>query len=601
LSVFFIATHFCEVFLYHDTCGQAVSIHFATQSETMVMSAKGKTAGTSQLLMAGTGDDALKAWYLEASDTSKTKVQAGQLNLVAYDKQVIEVCLVGVNNASVPNAINIENELNRIYAPAVVQWKVTNAPKLEMKLDGEFDNLHADKMMDYSASEKQVRDAYIKQEGEHFDKSKFYLFLVENKTKDPSIDGYMPFNRQFGFIYCAGFDISKIDKEIRTMAHELGHGCFRLRHTFSTDNQFVQEKGTTDNLMDYADSSPTVLRKYQWDGVRKFHFGINWFEDGSEAANRNCLAPKPVEAGKEEGESKVTFYQEKGSISHGEYLSTGCSTLWKYFMGNSIIGKKADWYDENEYNEIQKKIVKFKGVYPLFIHGTFSDPFTFNSDFVKDVVSALNLDSKFNTIPLIPMWSGENENKSRIEAADQIVNYINSEKYISELYSLGIESKHLYIIAHSHGGNIAKMVCNKLTNLGWDVEVINIATPQRKEYQFIPSNKKLLRLNFYSTADLIQWYGIDDNYIFRYDDNTGMTGARKDPNATNIQIFSKSDLGFVKVELENSNLFKTIQEWAVMSGGHSLHSNGFMSMQISYWINFFSENKQIINLDLSKP
>ena len=243
------------------------------------MSAKGKTAGTSQLLMAGTGNDAVKAWYTEPTDTTKTKVQAGQVNLVAYDPEVVEVYLVGVNGASVPNAVSVEKELNRIYAPAVIKWKVSNTEKLDLKLTGEFDNEHSDKMMDYTKQEKLVRDAFISQAGDKFDKSKLYLFLIDNPTKKSKTDGFMPFNRQFGFIYCKNTNPNNI---LRTMAHELGHGAFRLRHTFSSDNKFVQPEGSTDNLMDYVGSSPTVLRKYQWDETRKFHLGVNWFEDGGE-------------------------------------------------------------------------------------------------------------------------------------------------------------------------------------------------------------------------------------------------------------------------------------------------------------------------------
>jgi hypothetical protein len=50
------------------------------------------------------------------------------------------------------------------------------------------------------------------------------------------------------------------------IAHELGHGTFRLYHTFSEKNDYLVPRGTTDNLMDYNQGKE--LHKYQWDLVQ---------------------------------------------------------------------------------------------------------------------------------------------------------------------------------------------------------------------------------------------------------------------------------------------------------------------------------------------
>jgi len=55
------------------------------------------------------------------------------------------------------------------------------------------------------------------------------------------------------------------DGVARIAAHELGHGAFRLYHTFSSDNRYILPEGTTDNLMDY--NGGTALYKYQWDYI----------------------------------------------------------------------------------------------------------------------------------------------------------------------------------------------------------------------------------------------------------------------------------------------------------------------------------------------
>ena len=64
--------------------------------------------------------------------------------------------------------------------------------------------------------------------------------------------------------------------------HELGHGVFNLRHTFSQHNTFTLPEGTTANLMDYAGG--TELWKYQWDFAHDPEGGWFIFEDSEEGA-----------------------------------------------------------------------------------------------------------------------------------------------------------------------------------------------------------------------------------------------------------------------------------------------------------------------------
>ena len=51
----------------------------------------------------------------------------------------------------------------------------------------------------------------------------------------------------------------------QTIAHELGHGAFKLQHPFDEFTDYRQ--GTdSDNIMDYYDGDS--LRKYQWDLIQ---------------------------------------------------------------------------------------------------------------------------------------------------------------------------------------------------------------------------------------------------------------------------------------------------------------------------------------------
>jgi len=78
---------------------------------------------------------------------------------------------------------------------------------------------------------------------------------VEDKGGD--VAGYMPLQRQVGFIYD--------NPNLFIIAHELGHGAFNLRHTFSPES-FIAAERTTQNLMDYAGG--TELWKHQWEQIR---------------------------------------------------------------------------------------------------------------------------------------------------------------------------------------------------------------------------------------------------------------------------------------------------------------------------------------------
>jgi hypothetical protein len=162
-----------------------------------------------------------------------------------------------------------------VYAPAIANFTVSKKA-FTTSITSPFDNTVTDKM-----GYNKVQDALIKafKDSVTINKKALYLFFIKENTTHSDIKGHMPFNQPFGFIYAANQSITELT---RTMAHELGHGAFRLKHTFSNENEFVQDQGQTPNLMDYASGSE--LLKYQWDECHDFDLGCNWFEDGDEGA-----------------------------------------------------------------------------------------------------------------------------------------------------------------------------------------------------------------------------------------------------------------------------------------------------------------------------
>jgi hypothetical protein len=189
------------------------------------------------------------------------------LNVIAYDKQIKKLYLVPVNpiSGSNYNVELIKNTINQIYAQAVVQWDVQPHEALisdswDENGDGIFDDTDKDDHMDYTPDMKSLRKAFRKQFTE--EKDAVYVFLISGVHKT-NLTGYMPLKGQYGFIFIQN---QSETETAHTIAHEIGHGAFHLRHTFSPKNKYVLSQNTTDNLMDYTPDGK-ALNKYQWDQI----------------------------------------------------------------------------------------------------------------------------------------------------------------------------------------------------------------------------------------------------------------------------------------------------------------------------------------------
>ncbi len=116
--------------------------------------------------------------------------------------------------------------------------------------------------MDYTEEMKQVIREWKK--SVLYDPQAFYVFVLSGSV-DAAEGGYMPMGRRFGFL----FRNNRSEEELlHTLAHELGHGLFTLRHTFSPSNRYYQSQTSTDNLMSYGPPTATRLYKYQWDQIQ---------------------------------------------------------------------------------------------------------------------------------------------------------------------------------------------------------------------------------------------------------------------------------------------------------------------------------------------
>lgn len=209
----------------------------------------------------------------EEGEEEAEEVAVGQLKIATYNLENKKVFIVPVNDAT---AVDVAKQLNTIYSQAVAKWDVTIDKPFEISTedlqgldDGESGMLASfpQKMRKFNRKFKRSRN---------IDKDAYYIFLIGGKDAS-SRAGFMPFKRQFGYVF-----VDNTADEARTIAHELAHGAFRLRHTFSSE-AFVAPRGSTDNLMDY--NGGTVLRKYQWDFVHNSETMVGWFQEDEESAS----------------------------------------------------------------------------------------------------------------------------------------------------------------------------------------------------------------------------------------------------------------------------------------------------------------------------
>ncbi|MCE2995246.1 MAG: hypothetical protein LW863_06600, partial [Flammeovirgaceae bacterium] len=218
-----------------------------------------------QLTVEGFGDQSTEqvtAYYKRKDADGKEKeVMVGKLNLVSYDKLVERLVIVSVNNTA-PNISTTElaESLNTIFAPAAVEWTVESQSITGINYDTNgksgLDDGSSGIFSNYTGEMRTVINAYKDQ----YDiaKNTWYLFLVPN-SESGRTQGFMPRKKQAGFIFMEQLGETSLAKVI---GHEIGHGAFRLEHSFDTYNTI--EKYSTDNLMDYQPSGIT-LHKYQWD------------------------------------------------------------------------------------------------------------------------------------------------------------------------------------------------------------------------------------------------------------------------------------------------------------------------------------------------
>ncbi|GHV58762.1 hypothetical protein FACS1894182_11770 [Bacteroidia bacterium] len=190
----------------------------------------------------------------------------GKLKVLSYQELNLNLTLVRVKSNRV-DPKSVENYLNNIYGPLGIHWTVSE--DTDFNYDNENLDSEASGLFSRETPEMKALIAAYRATG-RVDKHTLYLFVLKSgKIKEKGMAGDMPRRKQFGYIFTE--NASDI---LRTIAHELGHGRFELRHTFDND---YGKLVTGDNLMDYQGG--TCLAKWQWDAMFDPALLINPFEE----------------------------------------------------------------------------------------------------------------------------------------------------------------------------------------------------------------------------------------------------------------------------------------------------------------------------------
>jgi len=244
------------------------------------------------------------------------KAHAGGLWTATYQKKGFTLYVVPLSGTRVTEGTVglLQNYLNQIYSQALVSWNVqaiSGFPGIDLGDNG-LDHADNEMLSAYNPEMNRVISAFKDWHGK-LNPEAAYLFLVPKA--DGGLQGYMPFNRQFGFVVVPTDADGNVDAATlaRTAAHELGHGIFSLRHTFSTKNFVYLQQGTTDNLMDYSGTTATRLNKYQWDYI---HNPQNiWFAWAEEEEEGEMIEIpdiiKQIREANSKGEKMLKIVQDK--------------------------------------------------------------------------------------------------------------------------------------------------------------------------------------------------------------------------------------------------------------------------------------------------
>lgn len=215
--------------------------------------------------------------YALHTGTDSTNIHiAGQLHVAAYNEKRLKVVLVPVNGVTVPEGV--AEALNEVFRQAVIRPEVNVHSGLQAPdFSGTLSDVSSGLLANYNPDMRELIRTF--ERNSDTDPDTYYIFLVADGASSDRL-GFMPHGRKYGFVIVNNHTSGQITVA-RTIAHELAHGAYYLRHTFEQYTGLTV--GSTDNLMDYT--AGIHLHKYQWDLIHEPDRDWGIFDEDEEGAS----------------------------------------------------------------------------------------------------------------------------------------------------------------------------------------------------------------------------------------------------------------------------------------------------------------------------
>ncbi len=226
----------------------------------------------------------LKGTLSDADIETQALVKQGDKYQIAgafmqYQIAIKEVVVVLVNTSKA-NTSAITKKLKAIYQQAAVSLNISvindfTATLNSLTPDGTIKSGESGFAAQYTEQQRSINKA-LKEHG-NFNPEAYYLILTDKQPSTAGEKGLMPLGRQFGYIFTANSPPSGAGGI--TVAHELAHGAFQLKHPFSS-HSYKYATGSTNWLLDY--NKGEHLPYVHWKAIHNPKLRIGVFDGDSE-------------------------------------------------------------------------------------------------------------------------------------------------------------------------------------------------------------------------------------------------------------------------------------------------------------------------------
>jgi len=373
-------------------------------------------------------DLSIKGYYTLESETiyavvnskqdSTQQLTAGAFTLWHLTDRTVNVVLVSVDNAPLPNIRAIENIFKKGIVSLTIETAAAELDDSTLGLDKRLEIGDSPWLTAYNTEQKEVI-AHLKSQID-YDKSKYYVFVFPKTFETTkAIAGFMPLQRQFGFVFSADLNAGEEGKNSieGATAHELGHGIFALQHPFT---QYGTTEGSTEWLMDYGEG--IKLPHTHWAQMHNpaLKFYVFQDEEDGEIAGRNWFTPnwRPFSI-----ENSITIRAKedanrvKGTIP-GFRLSNGIAYDAEYEANGSFKG----YFTKGNKNPYALKLItNIKSTTSVYLYehipNECANTYLTDYDYVNN--NKNNLDFSSNNKNIIPVDITTNCDKELCEEGQQ--------------------------------------------------------------------------------------------------------------------------------------------------------------------------------------